>query len=179
MAGVVAFRFADVLDPLKTDVRGRWARLLDQDLGDAAFEETDPGDGGEGWPQLVRRFEAPDDLEQHQHFEALVGCVTGGVDQHPGSKAARRHLSTLWQFLRSWSADEYEDVGEGGALPSRRRLSTLLRIPRDRMPGLFAELGKMIESCSAAILGNPAVRSLRDRENATSTSGSAGVSSDV
>lgn len=175
MAGVRTFCFADVLDPLKTDVRRRWARLLDQDLGDAAFDNEASGDGDGGWPQLVRRVEAADDLEQIQHFEALVGCVTDGVDRHPGSKAARRHLSTLWQFLRSWSADEYEDVEEDGALPSRRRLSTLLRIPRDRMPGLFSELGKMIESCSAAILGNPAVRSLRDRENATSTSASAGA----
>ncbi|MEM8932520.1 MAG: hypothetical protein AAGE94_15160 [Acidobacteriota bacterium] len=159
VAGIGVVRFGDVVEPLKADARRRWAELLDQDFGDTAFD-----DGEDGLPRLVRRLEPdPGWAEQHD-FDHLVECVTEAVD-HRGEPVPARYLSTLWQFLRSWSSGEH--AVEDAELPSRRRLAGLLKIPRDRLGSLFATLAEMVEACRSATDGNGAVIPFGPRRDAS------------
>ncbi|MEM9598821.1 MAG: hypothetical protein AAGD06_31425, partial [Acidobacteriota bacterium] len=145
VAGVEVFRFGDLIDPLKRDVRSRWADLLDQQLGDKAYE-----DDAEGLPAMVRCIRpAAEGYADAQAFQRWTHCVGEAVEAYPGTVSTCRHLEVLWQFLRTWSAGEAEL--EGPRLPSRRRLAELLRIPRERFAGLFDILGEMVESCRVSL----------------------------
>ena len=135
--GVESFRFRDLVDPIKNDVRGRWAaRLAEEDF---AVEE-----GGEGLPEPVALLRPDVAVEEGESFAKLVDCVTGAVERSPATAATRSYLSALWEFLRAWAAEP------GGKLPSRRRLAGLLGIPRNRMAELFTTLGELLRTCREA-----------------------------
>ncbi len=56
--------------------------------------------------------------------------------------------------------DQLLQEAEGEERPSLRRLAEQLRIPRERLPGLYETLGDLLERCRAANSGRTAVRSL-------------------
>lgn len=175
-AGIEIFSFKGLLDALKRDARNRWAALLeDEEEGETAVEFGDDGLG-----TVVRLIRPDTSLEEEQHFHALAGCVADGLEKIEASSITRRHLATLWQFLRTFALGPEEQSRRDGQvdaevaeaadeehLPSRRKLSQLLHIPRDRFTELNATLRKIIEMCrQAAISRDGAV--IRWRGSATS-----------
>ena len=111
-------------------------------------------------------------IEDRDRFEKLAACVTESLDAGQASNAAeagtRGYLSTLWEFLRTRSAglpSGHDTDSLGDDLPSARQLSRLLRIPRDRLPGLFKVLRQRVEVCRAAISGRRPVNSWQGAED--------------
>ncbi len=153
--GIEVFRFGQLVDPLKNDVRARWGSLLES-AGDTAV------DSGDGELRAVVDQILPDaQLEARDSFEKLVICMAEALEHLPEPARTRGYLSVLWEFLRTWSsgAASGDSQGSGGAvaaelagdkLPSARKLARELHIPRDRVSELFSTLGGLVESCRAA-----------------------------
>ncbi len=154
VAGVRSFRFKDLIDPLKNDVRNRWAALYDLGEGESA-----PADDAAGLAAAVRLFPpAASEVEERDSFRQLVGCVAQLMERLGAPGHTRHYLCTLFGFLRTWAGGEGPE-----SLPSNRRLSGLLRIPRDRLPGLYETLRRLIGQCRAATSGRVAVIDPRGR----------------
>jgi hypothetical protein len=117
--GVEAFRFRDLLDPLKRDVRVRWAALLG--------EEKD-GTGSA--------------VESRQSFEHLTRCVSTSIDRLEADSRTRTQLTALWHYLWRQHGEESE---AGKRPPSYRQLGQRLNIPRERLPGLFTLLRQLVQ----------------------------------
>ena len=140
---VRVFCFKDLLDPLKFDVRARWAALFELEEGEAVHE-TDDGDS-----RIVIRLLQPDTrAEDMDSFKKLVGCVAQRIEGLDTAKRTRRYLRQLWAFLRRFATDEKTE-----RLPSNRKLAALLHIPRERLPGLYGNLGRMIRRCEGTLSG--------------------------
>jgi hypothetical protein len=157
--GIEAFRFKDLIDPLKDDVRERWAAILESDETIALDDE--PSIAAWAWIERPGR-----QYEEQESFRALVACVLRALEGLQVPEKTRAYLSTLWQYLRIHS------VGQGGSgaspgvgstdlprgrsvrpgRPSDRVLSERLQIPRDQMPRLFATLGRLVEGCRSGAL---------------------------
>ena len=166
--GFTTFRFKDLVDPLKADVRARWAALLDQSQEGEAVPQIEEESRGNR-----ARLVPPDtQVEERQLFRKLVDCVMTSLRRLDINEKTRDYLSTLWNFVRL-QASEGEEPGtpasrldqlleEAGSeeRPSLRRLAEQLRIPRERLPGLYETLGDLLERCRAANSGRTAVRSL-------------------
>jgi hypothetical protein len=158
--GVDVFRFKDLVDPLKADVRARWAAILDQSQG-----ETAPQTGEDERRGPVRLTRPDLEVEDRQLFRRLVDCVLTSMRRLEISEKTRGYLNTLWQFVRVQASegealepadarlDQWlREVAEGER-PSLRRLAEELRIPRERLPGLYEILGDLLERCRAAHSG--------------------------
>lgn len=113
--GVEAFRFKDLLDPLKRDARGRWATLL------AEEEDGDGGVSGQGVEEMARR-------------------VAASIERLEADSRTRSQLRTLWHHL--WRQHGKEDRETGPT--SYRQLGQRLSIPRERLPGLFDLLRQLV-----------------------------------
>lgn len=149
-----AFRFKDVIDPLRADVRARWGALLEQVAGETAVERED------GEVVRVVRLARPDTgFEERQLFRRLIDCVLTSIERLEVNEKTRAYLATLWQFLRVNAGRGPADAGEGGR-PSLRRIAELLQIPRERLPGLYETLGQLFERCRAANSGKLSVTPL-------------------
>jgi hypothetical protein len=164
--GFAAFSFKDLIGPLKVDVRKRWVAILDQSQGEAV-----PQDDGEEGRSRVRVVSPDQQVEERQLFRWLVDCVLTGLKNLDTGEKTREYLMTLWQFVRLQASE-----GEGIVAPdsrlgqllreardeerlSMRRLAEQLRIPRERLPGLYEILRSLLERCRAANTGRIAVRS--------------------
>jgi hypothetical protein len=168
--GYGAVRFKDLVDPLKADVRARWAALLERAQGESAVEVS-----AEGTPETVRLVGPDTRAEEREVFRKLVDCVLAALERLQVSEKTRAYLATLWQFIRVQASEGVEaspgSLGEGLAelaeaeegRPSLRTLAEELRIPRERLPGLYQTLGELLEGCRAAISGEAAVNSLREK----------------
>jgi hypothetical protein len=142
--GIETFRFKDLLDPLKRDVRGRWAALL--------------GEGEQG--SVARSFDAvqiqtpvilESTVESRQSFEDLTLCVSKSIDGMEADPRTQAQLKTLWSYLWRQHGVESQEAGPdadprkmGERLPSYRQLGKLLSIPRERLPVLFALLRQIV-----------------------------------
>ncbi|MCP4662917.1 MAG: hypothetical protein GY856_46590 [bacterium] len=145
--GIGVFRFRDLIDPLKADVRARWAALFEWTEGETGLEE-----GEDELVKVVRLLQPDTGVEDRDAFRALAAAVEDELERLEVRKGTRRHLTTLWQFLRTFAAEGVEDQP-----PSHRKLSALLGIPRDRFAGLYATLREVIERCNPS---NPARRTV-------------------
>jgi uncharacterized protein YicC (UPF0701 family) len=164
--GIEAFRFKDVVDPLKADVRARWASLLDRAQGELAPQAEEDSRG-----EAVRLVQPDLRVEERQVFRKLVDCVLAGVRRLDVSERTRGYLTTLWQFLRIQASDGVEAtpgsldaalVAEIDDEPlSQRKLAEQLQIPRERLSGLYDTLRDLLSKCQAAISGKSAVISLK------------------
>lgn len=158
--GLTPFRFRSLLDPLKSDVRARWAALQLQEQGETAVEIPPAAEAANGDKSLVRwvRLVRPrPEIEERQAFRELAGCVDrhlAALDPGDSTREARTrtYLRTLWTFLARHA------VSDQAELPSQRELSRELDIPRERLPGLFERLGEMIEACQAELAGSGGAR---------------------
>lgn len=151
--GVEAFRFKDLIDPLKADVRARWAALLDHAAGEPAIER-----GEDETVRAVRLVRPDTGFEERQLYRRLVACVLAAVERLDVNDKTRSYLSTLWQFLRVQAMGAQEQDEER---PSQRRIGDLLGIPRERLPDLYKTLGRLLEACRAANSGKPSVTPIK------------------
>jgi len=149
--GIAAFRFKDLIDPLKADVRTRWAALLDHESGEPAFER-----GADEAARSVRLVRPDTSFEERQLYRRLVACVLAAIERLDVNEKTRGYLSTLWQFLRVQAMGAA--AGEGR--PSQRRIGDLLGIPRERLKDFYKTLGRLLEECRAANSGKPSVTPL-------------------
>lgn len=144
--GVRAFRFRDVVEPLKRDARGRWGALLPRHGGREIWE---PSPKGRGPAEPVGKDQP---VDQELGFRQLKRCVSATIEEIPADPRFRAYLSTLWRFLAAQAGGEDPDLGiplleeEDGVL-SHRKLAQHLEIPRDRIPELFATLRQIVVRC--------------------------------
>jgi hypothetical protein len=123
--GVEAFRFRDLLEPLKSDARQRWAALL------GSKSEEEPG-------------------ESRQSLEHLTRCVSASIRRMETDPRTRTYLSALWRYLRRQHGGDGEPGVErppGKSRPSFRQLGQLLNIPRERFPMLLDTLRQLVARC--------------------------------
>jgi hypothetical protein len=142
--GVDAFRFKDLLDPLKKDARRRWATLL----GEEEKASVTPLPGAARVPTPVLAGSA---VESRQSFEDLTRGISASIDHLEADARTRTQLSTLWHYLGRQHGEEEEGAGRGEpegtageGLPSYRKLGQSLNIPRERLPMLFTLLQRLV-----------------------------------
>jgi hypothetical protein len=135
--GVDAFRFKDLLSPLKEDVRRRWAALLEG--GDVGPLAPLP----EGVPVPVRALPGSA-VESRQSFEHLTRSISTSIDRMEADPRTRTQLATLWRYLWRQHGEDGEPESTGASGPSYRQLGQRLNIPRERLPGLFALLRQLV-----------------------------------
>lgn len=141
--GVEAFRFKDVLDPLKRDARGRWAVLLEDEEKGSVVSSADT-------LEVPAPVPPGSTVESRQSFEHLTRCVSAAIDRMEASRT-RAQLRALWHYLRRRHCDEGAEAGGGepeaatgdGAL-SYRQLGQRLNVPRERLPALFGLLRELV-----------------------------------
>ncbi|MEA2692344.1 MAG: hypothetical protein QOJ16_1731 [Acidobacteriota bacterium] len=142
--GVEAFRFKDLLDPLKKDARRRWAALL----GEEEKVSVAPAPGAIQVPAPVLPGSA---VESRQSFEDLTRCISASIDHMEADARTRTQLSVLWHYLgrqqledEGTGRDEPDPGTAGECLPSYRKLGQSLNIPRERLPVLFTLLRRLV-----------------------------------
>jgi hypothetical protein len=152
--GVTVLRFRDLLDPLRRDLRERWAALLWGARGTAVarghVETVEGGDEDAGLARVLLLYQpppAPDvAAQQRLGFRNLTDCIAGEVEGLETDERTAAYLATLWQFLRTCA-------GAAEPVPSRRKLARFLHIPRDRVPGLLDVLGDIVRRCQRRLAG--------------------------
>jgi hypothetical protein len=132
--GVEAFRFKDLLDPLKRDVRGRWGALLGE--GEEGSVVPSPGALHDPAPMLPGRT-----VESRESFKHLTRCVSTSIDRMEADPRTRTQLMTLWHYLWRQHGEESQEVVRP---PSYRQLGQRLNISRERLPVLFALLRQLV-----------------------------------
>ncbi len=151
--GVEVFRFKELIDPLKADVRARWAFAFEQEGGETGMDEC------EGEEIRRVRLVQPDlGVEERQYLQKVIACVLESVAHLEVSEAMRGYLYRLWQFRRMQAVSG----GTGDdRMPSARKLGELLKVPRERIAELLLKLDELVEQCRVANLGKLAVTSLQ------------------
>jgi hypothetical protein len=141
--GVAVFRFQDVVDPLRDDVRSRWRALWAGAQGEVGFEH-----GEEDLSAIVHLVAPISSLEERESFRDLLDCLERGIESLAERSQGKEYLRRLQMFLRNYAADtDGASTGEDERLPSHRRLAELLGIPRERLRGLFGTLQKLAVAC--------------------------------
>ena len=141
--GVEAFRFGDVVQPLKRDVRRRWAAVWDLDAGEMAAELDEAG------VAAMVRIVQPDRYYDGRSLEWLLECVPHSIDRRrDDSEKNREGLWKLWEYVRGFTLGS--DPSRGGRkLPSFSALGELLGIYRERIPRLLKILRALVAACQA------------------------------
>jgi hypothetical protein len=155
LVGVTAFRFGDLITPLKTDVRQRWAALL------APAEEEPPDDeDARGFRRLRRSFEPTfeDQVIAADRFAKLIDCADRAIEDSPEPERTRGYLRRILLFLRAFATEERATLAEEGGgdvdrLPSFRRLADHLKIPRERLRDLLGTLKGFLVRCHDRVDG--------------------------
>lgn len=142
--GIEAFRLKHLLEPLKNDIRARWGALFGEAQGSRAFE-----DGDAEFSNLVPLTQPDLTVEERDSFFKLFAAIAEAIEGLELDEKSKQYLRTLWGFMRTHAAEpEAVPPGSSGrradALPSQRQLARSLRIPRDRLPGLFEILRRLI-----------------------------------
>ena len=158
--GVEVFGFGDLIEPMKDDARARWQAIR------LRSEVEGAGGEGGGEPAQAAGWARPDrGFEERESFEKLIDCVDRGLEQLEARARTQEYLRRLWLFLRSWTSEpgdrssaKSETAAErdrGERFPSDLQLSRELQIPRGRIPGLKATLGRLVDDCRDRISGKP------------------------
>jgi hypothetical protein len=133
--GIEAFRFKDLLDPLKRDARERWAALLGE-------EEKGAVSPSPGAAQIPAPALPGSTTGFQQSFDDLTHHVSTSIDRMEADPRTRSQLTTLWQYLWQQHGEGREEAGK--RLPSYRQLGQRLNISRERLPVLFALLRQLM-----------------------------------
>ena len=162
--GVESFRFGDLVDCLRAQAREWLVTVQQASEGPSATEDAD-----DEVPRLVPTVAPDTGIEDRDFLDKLRQCVIAGVEKLE-DRRTRDYLLKLWLCLHSWSAESAETdertgfAGpEGDKLPSAKKLVEMLGIPRNRIPGLKATLGRLVKACQSAVSGKVPVRE-RDQE---------------
>ena len=156
LQGVKGFWFRDLSRLMTRVIRLRWAALYDLEEGESHFAED-----ADGYLVLVRMTQPDIEWEKWHTYEKTVELITSALEARlresragqaraPGmgtGKANERdptpdYLRTLWEFLRCHA----QQAGPP-RVPSNRKLSELLGIPRQQLPKLYQMLREIIQSC--------------------------------
>jgi hypothetical protein len=155
LAGVAAFRFGELIIPLRADVRRRWAALLAPDN-----EESLDDEDARGFRRLRRSFEPAFETQviAADRFAKLIDCVDGAIEAGPASKRTRDYLRRVLLFLRAFATEEGETLEKGSGddedqLPSFRRLAEHLKLPRERLKELIGTLKSFLKQCCEQLDG--------------------------
>jgi len=148
--GAEVFLFKALIDPLKADVRARWATAFEQEGGESGLEE---GDGDEA--RRVHLVQPDLGVEERQFLQKVIACVLESVARLEVNETMRGYLYRLWQFRRLQAGS-----GDDRAL-SARKLGDLLDVPRERVTELFRKLDGLVDQCRAANSGKLAVSSFQ------------------
>jgi hypothetical protein len=122
--GIAVFRFKDLVNPCKDDVRARWSAMLGDEEGLKVEGAQSPGAGaGNAW------IERPDKAyEDRESFRTLVASMPAALQSYQTTRENRLYLATLWQYLRRYSAGETEPeaplLQTAPAAPLRRTAQT-------------------------------------------------------
>lgn len=141
--GVAAFRFRDLVEPLKSNVRSRWQALS-------------PNFAVGQDPALDSMIVPGADYEARQQFNDLLQCTSQGLDHLQVTERMRNYLHRLLLFLRNWALEVDEATAQTDRPPSDVSLGELLEIPRNQLPKLRKMLGEVINACRRGILTNSA-----------------------
>ena len=149
--GVGSFRCRDVMDPLKSDARQRWATVWSRGDGRSLI-----GDHGSPMPLQVG--------VGSEGFQALSSCVGRRLSKFQGQQRTRNHLLKLWDYLKQYALADLN--GEGPVswdiveekLPSHRELAKTLNIPRDRFPELYETIRQATQRCLTQSKSSSALR---------------------
>jgi hypothetical protein len=145
--GVPCFRFKDLVDPLKSDARQRWAAFL------ASEDTSGTVEHAPDQIQVLRHVLPECAVETRESFDHLIRCVSAAIDRLEADPRTRGYLSTLWEYLQHRNGQCHPGGGGAGepaaeetedGLPSHRQLSQRLQIPRERIPALFAILKQLV-----------------------------------
>jgi hypothetical protein len=151
--GVPCFRFKDLVDPLKSDARLRWAAFLAREDFEGRVE-CSPDQ-----IQVLRHVWPECAVESRESFEHLTRSVSAAIDELEVDPRTRGYLAALWKYLQLQNGDgelgtaggsAVGDEAEEGPL-SHRQLSQRLHIPRERMPMLFTTLKHVVTRCRLAV----------------------------
>lgn len=142
--GIGVFRFRDLIGPLKTRIRSRWAAIFEQEGGESIKVESEGSR-----PTAVKVVQPDERPEIRDSFRKLRGRIADHLEKLEAPRKTRRYLQTLWTFLGSFACDE-----EMGSLPSNRQVASLLSIPRERLPGLYETL-RVVLRHEGSPLGEP------------------------
>jgi hypothetical protein len=153
---VGAFRFGDLISPLRADVRLRWAALFGPGEGELADEEDE-----RDFRRLQRTFEPTFEAQliAADRFAKLIDCADEAIEVSPASGHTRDHLRKVLLFLRAFAAEEGETLAEEGGrddedrLPSFRRLADHLEINRERLKQLVGTLKGFLKLCGERLDG--------------------------
>ena len=129
-AGIEAFYFKDLVEPMKRDFRRRW-RDENAVLAEEMMSKRDP--------------------RAELNYRELHDCVITKLDKE--SLAHREQLLKLFLFFWTYSAGGGGDsavaakADKGGKPPTDLGLARELEIPRHRIAGFRQTLGQLVQSC--------------------------------
>lgn len=145
--GIVAWRFKDLMDPLKAAVRARWQnRSKEPDNDEGATVTIFDGEGNRELVHILNPRD-PEKLER-EHLEKLLECLAAQIGRHDAQQRTLDHIWALFLYLQTFIAPESED----DELPSARELERLLKIPREKVPSLLEILGRFLRLCRKLLL---------------------------
>ncbi|MCP3962358.1 MAG: hypothetical protein GY719_31330 [bacterium] len=154
--GVEAFRFGDLMDCLRDNVRGWLGTVRLVSAGPLAREDTD-----HDLAMIVQMVFPDREFEDRQSFRKMRSCVIQRLESLEESLGTQDYLLKLWLFLLSYAAESSE-IGDEDKPPSALKLSQILSIPRNRILGLKETLGRLVRHCQDAISGKVPVRSIEE-----------------
>jgi hypothetical protein len=145
--GIEAFRFGDLVEPLKHVARTRWSALFQQSAGDVIGAEVRDEANG------AVRVAPPDTrAEECDFLDHMNRQMAESLNRLQTDERTRRELTSLWDYM-SRSVSPYAEIRAGQA-PGRpaideagrfwhRQAARELKIPRDRLRALLTALGQV------------------------------------
>ncbi len=137
---IEAFRFGDLINALKQDVRKRWHGLWRVDV--------DPRLDGEG-PEApaVLVTEAVEEVEPHwlRRRDLALARVDETI-QEVSDPADREQLWKIWIYLKSTRLEAGGDDADV-RFPSASKIERATGVPRKRVPKLLERLHQLVEDC--------------------------------
>jgi hypothetical protein len=134
--GVHLFRFKDLVDPLKSDARLRWAAFLAREDCEGRVEFSPDQ------IQVLRQVLPECAVESQQSFEHLTRWVSAAIGGLEIDARSHSYLATLWKYLQLQHGSPGTESEQGPL--SHRQLGQLLHIPRERIPMLFTTLRQLV-----------------------------------
>lgn len=136
--GIDAFRFGDLIDPLRRHLRRRWT-ALPRTAHDA-----------EAGPALLPAVEStPPDraYESRRRFADLVDCVAQRLQRTDVPEDTLALLEALWAALVDGARDDPDRSETPTGIPSKRQLARDLEISRDRLSTLYEMVEGHVRTC--------------------------------
>lgn len=145
--GIEVFRFRDLIEPLKADLRRRWAATLEHEstaeLADDRSQHI--------FSSLAATYRRQLDFAERQSFRKLVHCVYHQVESLGGDESMRFQLRQLWSCLHGWATGGNEE-----RTPSQRGLAAFLGVSRERAEELLRRLREFVATCQQLLAGRVA-----------------------